>query len=107
MVQVCGGSRVLLHILNQLDSTLSSDTYMYDRFVTAQALKQRENSVWGELSQHVFTVVTADNFDILQTHAAVYCGDQSRSYHATTIQGVQPRPDLQVFCEHSHIYVQI
>ncbi len=100
VVQVCGGSRILLRILNHLGCTSSPDTY--DRFVTSQALKQRESSIWSKISKHVFTVVSADNFDILQTHAAVYCGDQSRSYHATTIQAVQPDPILISNCTHTN-----
>lgn len=98
VVQVCGGSRLLLKILNQFGCVSSPDTY--DRFVTSHAMRQSERVIWDEMSKHTFTVMSADNFDILQTHAAVYCGDQSRSYHATTIQAVQPNSQLQVNCCH-------
>ena len=52
----------------------SPDTH--DRFVTYHAEQQRNTSVWEEIPQFVFTVGSADNFDMLQSYSAVYCGDQ-------------------------------
>ena len=92
IVQACGGSSVLLNILNTLGCTTSYDTH--STFVRKQVEVLEEKSVSDELSPHAFTVCSVDNFDLLQSHATVYCGDLGRSYHGTTVQIVQPNHSL-------------
>jgi hypothetical protein len=93
-VEVCGGSRQLIKILNRLGMCVSSDTH--DRLVTCIAEQQQITEPFSELSPYTFTVASADNIDFLSSHAAVYCGKQQRSYHGTTIQLVQPVPSLTI-----------
>ena len=53
------------------------------------------------LVKRAFNVASADNVDFLQSNASVYAGDQHRSWHGTSIQIVQPRPETAVHSEPS------
>lgn len=91
-VQVCGGSRELIKILNRLGVAASADTH--ESFVTSIAEKEREKKLWDSLRRAIFTLASVDNWDIAKPNASVYCGDQKRGFHGTTLQVVQPNPNL-------------
>ena len=39
-------------------------------------MAQRQSKIWDEIPSNAFTIASVDNFDMLQSYAAVYCGDQ-------------------------------
>ena len=73
-----------IKILNRLGAVASSDTHARYRHTIVQEMKEKGNKYLREKS----VVLSIDNIDYLQSHAAVYSGDQHRSWHGTTIQAL-------------------
>jgi len=55
VVEVCGGSRQLIRILNRVGCVSSLDTH--DCFVTHHADMKRQRSVWDDISQETFSLL--------------------------------------------------
>ena len=88
LVEAQGGSSELVRLLNNVGAIASADTHQ--RHVQFYIERKRKEGILSELNVEQFTVVSVYNIDFLQRHAYVYCGDQSRSWHGTTVQAVQP-----------------
>ena len=91
-VECCGGSAELLQILNCLGITASLETLK--RHIHNVSEIRKQTGIDGLLvdKDKAFTIASADNIDFLSSYAAVYSGCQHRSWHATSVQLVQPRP---------------
>lgn len=89
-VESCGGSAELITILNRLGVTASLDTLK--RHIHSISEKRKQAGIDWLLVDKAFTVASADNIDFLSSYAAVYAGCQHRSWHATSVQLIQPRP---------------
>ena len=70
-----------MKFFNHLGAVSSPDT-----LITDIARIQCSKTLWDNLSNETLTLASADNFDMLQSHASVYHADQSRSFHAVTSQ---------------------
>jgi len=62
LADVVGGSRTLIKTLNRLEVLCSTDTH--DCFVAQVAEKQQQKTVWDDIPSNVFTIASADNFDV-------------------------------------------
>ena len=89
-VESNGGSMELSKILNRIGAVASSDTLK--RVILSVSQERKLQGIQSLLVSGAFTVASTDNIDYLQSHAAVYAGNQHRSWHATSIQLVQPKP---------------
>ena len=59
-------------------------------------VKEREQRGYEEeCSIDQNTIVPVDNIDFLHSYARVFCGKQTSSWHGTTVQAVQPKPQNQ------------
>ena len=86
-----GGTTQLVQVMNRLGMISSEDTHA--RYVD-HVVSHSDRTHDIDLSDTV--VATLDNLDFLQSNAAVYCGDQHRSWHGTTVQILQPKPPTQL-----------
>ena len=94
LIESQGGSLDLIRILNRFGAVASSDTHR--RYVQFKVQQKVSSGFLDDLNMDNFTVASVDNIDFLQRHSFVYCGDQSRSWHGTTMQVVQPLVDHQI-----------
>ena len=97
VIESCGGSTELITILNRFGICSSVDTLK--RIIHSVSLDRKNAGTRSLLVEKVFTVASTDNVDFLQSSATAYSGDQHRSWHATSIQLVQPMPDTAVHRE--------
>ena len=83
-IEVCGGSIRLKTLLNRLGVCASTETHA--RYIQYRVeIRQRE----GPLAGHMLDcpiIVSADNLDYQQSYSRVYSGNQSISWHGTTVQ---------------------
>ena len=93
VVESQGGSALLIKILNRLGVCASSDTLC--RFIQYKV----RNASTKQTSHHpndTFVVVSADNIDFLHSYARVFKGNQTSSWHGTSIQAVIPKLSLSL-----------
>ena len=87
VVDTHGGTHELIQILNRLGAISSADTHArYIDFIVRNTKDKTHNVNFKD-----FLVASVDNIDFLRSYAAVYSGDQQRSWHGTTIQIIHPK----------------
>ena len=89
-IESSGGSTELITLFNHVGAAASVDTLK--RVIHQISLDRAKQGIQPLLFDQAFTIASADNVDFLQSHAAVYAGSQHRSWHATSLQLVQPKP---------------
>ena len=100
LVESQGGSALLHRILNRVGVCASSDTL--SRF-----MQHKAKAVSGKPevfpNMESFTIVSADNVDLIHKHARVVRGNTNSSWHGTTVQAVQPMPSLSLVSHSSPV----
>ena len=93
LVESHGGSNELITMLNRFGAVACVDTHR--RYVQYQIKQKVSSGFLSDLNMDRFTIASVDNINFLQSHSFVYCGDQSRSWHGTTMQVVQPKGEAR------------
>ena len=84
------GTQKLVTFLNQVGAALSIETV--NRIAVKVVKNRMEKGVQAHLVEGKVTVVSIDNVDVLQPYAFVCTLDNTRSWHGTSVQCVQPLP---------------
>ena len=85
-----GGSLELVHILDRIGAVTSIKAH--DRLIKGVVKARESDGLINELTPCAFWVVSIDNLDISQKHEQVYVTSSQRSWHATSIQCIEPKP---------------
>ena len=88
-------------MLNQLGLCASADTLA--RYIQHKSIN-KETAMNCCLNSDSFTVVSADNIDLLHSYARVYKGSKNSSWHGLSIQVDQPLPSLSIESETDHSF---
>ena len=65
----------------------------HERLIKRVVKAREANGMQNELTPGAFHVVSVDNLDISQSHAQVYITSSQRSWHGTSIQCTEPKPN--------------
>ena len=90
VVDGLGGSTLLIQIMNRLGMCSSADTLA--RSIQFRVAQREKMGPQTECLPTSFTIVSIDNIDFLHRYARIFCGNQTKSWHGTTVQVVQPKP---------------
>ena len=87
-IESCGGSSQLIRILNRLDVCSSADTLA--RTIQCRVKERERKGPEEECWPHAPTILSMDIIDFQHSYARVFCGQQTSSWHGTTVQAIQP-----------------
>ena len=90
-VESYGGSAMLIQMRNRLGACSSADTLA--RIIQYRVEEREKRGVEQDCNPNEITIISVDNIDFLHSYAQVCCGAQTSSWHGTTIQTVQPKPN--------------
>lgn len=89
-VEANSRSSELMSVLSRVGATAGIDTYK--RYQKTVIDRNSEIGCNGNIPVAKFSVATVDNIDKNEPSKRMYCGDQSRGFHGTSIQSVTPKP---------------